>query len=80
MKNNEEAIEKIIKRRKWTWMGHTFKKPHNNITKQPLDFKDSGKTKRERHFTMRRKSIQEEIERQKERNIKSNQKDSTEYK
>ena len=37
-KTQEEKMTTQIRRRKWKWIGHTLRKPHNNVTKQSLFF------------------------------------------
>ena len=35
---DQEAVKISVKRRKWRWIGHTLRKPANNITRQALDW------------------------------------------
>ena len=37
-KTQKEKMTTQIRRRKWKWIGHTLRKPHNNVTKQSLFF------------------------------------------
>ena len=39
----QEPVKSVISRRKWSWIGHTLRKPKDNITKQALQWKPSGK-------------------------------------
>jgi hypothetical protein len=45
-RTGEEPIEIQILRRKWRWIGHTLRKPVNNITRQALRWNPQGKRKR----------------------------------
>ena len=38
----ECRIEESIKRRKWKWIGHTLRKPENNITRSVLEWNPQG--------------------------------------
>ena len=44
----QEPVKSIISRRKWSWIGHTLRKPKDNITKQALRWNPSGKRSRGR--------------------------------
>ena len=35
-KSQEEKVTTQIRKTKWKWIGHTLRKPHNNVTKQAL--------------------------------------------
>ncbi|BFY99655.1 hypothetical protein BsWGS_02695 [Bradybaena similaris] len=41
-------VEEEIRRRRWRWIGHTLRKPPNNITRQALKWNPQGKRKRGR--------------------------------
>jgi len=45
---NQQRIEIEIRRRKWKWIGHTFRKPKTNITHQALKWNPQGKRNRGR--------------------------------
>jgi hypothetical protein len=45
---NQETIEKIIKIRKWKWIGHTWQRPSNEVTSQALEWNPPGKRNRGR--------------------------------
>ena len=47
-RTDQEPVEISMKRRKWRWIGHTLRKPANNITRQALDWNPSGTRKRGR--------------------------------
>ena len=42
-RTGQEPVKSVISRRKWSWIGHTLKKPKDNITKQTLRLSPSGK-------------------------------------
>ena len=41
-------IEESIMRRKWKWIGHTLRKPENNITRCDLEWNPQGSRRRGR--------------------------------
>ena len=43
---NQLPAEDEIRRRRWRWIGHTLRKPANNITRQALSWNTQGKRKR----------------------------------
>ena len=45
-KTQEERMAIQIRRKKWKWIGHTLRKPHNNVTKQALFWNPQGKRNR----------------------------------
>ncbi|KAJ8717892.1 hypothetical protein PYW07_005822 [Mythimna separata] len=47
-KCRESPIDHQIKRRKWSWIGHTLRRDSNHIPKQALDWNPQGKRKRGR--------------------------------
>ena len=44
----EPPIDQQIKRRKWSWIGHTLRRDLDQIPKQALDWNPEGKRKRGR--------------------------------
>ena len=50
-----------IKRRKWRWLGHTLRKPADNITRRGLRWTPQGKRKRGRPKTTWRRSTEAEV-------------------
>ena len=44
----QEPVSKQILMRKWSWIGHTLRKPPNNTTRQALRWNPQGKRKRGR--------------------------------
>lgn len=57
---SQEPIEQQIKRRKWRWLGHTLRKPADNVTRRGLRWTPQGKRKRGRPKTTWRRSIEAE--------------------
>ncbi|KAI0220535.1 hypothetical protein LSAT2_027968 [Lamellibrachia satsuma] len=47
-KTKQEDISTTIKRRKWSWIGHTLRKDPTNTTKQALDYNPQGKRRQGR--------------------------------
>ena len=47
-KTNQRPIDEEIVRRRWGWLGHTLRKPTNNVTRQSLTWNPQGKRKRGR--------------------------------
>ena len=44
----QEPVAKQILKRKWSWIGHTLRKPASSITRQALNWNLQGKRKRGR--------------------------------
>ena len=44
-KIKQEGISTTIKRKKWSWIGHTLRKDPTNTTKQALDYNPQGRPK-----------------------------------
>ena len=42
----QEPVAKEILKRKWSWIGHTLRKPASSITRQALTWNPQGKRKR----------------------------------
>ena len=47
-RTNQLPVEEEIRRRRWRWIGHTLRKPPQNITRQALTWNPQGKRKRGR--------------------------------
>ena len=60
-KTNQEPVDVQIKRRRWKWIGHTLRKPRNNITRQALTWNPGGKRKRGRPKNTWRQGVEGEI-------------------
>ena len=59
-KTNQEPLSLQIKKKKFRWLGHTLRKPNNDITKQALRWNPQGTRKRGRpKLTWRRQLIKE---------------------
>ena len=50
-----------IKKRCWNWIGHTLRKPTNNVTRQALRWNPQGKRKRERPRNTWRRDLEVDI-------------------
>ena len=60
----QEPVSKQILRRKWSWIGHTLRKPPNNTTRQALRWNPQGKRKRGRPRNSWRRSTDTEMAQQ----------------
>ena len=54
-------IEESIKRRKWKWIGHTLRKPENNITRSAREWNPQGSRRRDRPKQSWRRSVKDEL-------------------
>ena len=61
----QEPVSKQILKRKWSWIGHTLRKPPNNNTRQALRWKPKTKRKRGRLRNSWRRSTETEMAQQK---------------
>ena len=68
----QEPVIRTIKRRTWRWIGHTFRKPDTDITKQAIEWNPVGNRKRGRPKDTWR--------RHREREMKANNKSWSELK
>ena len=50
-----------IRKRKWGWIGHTLRKPEDNITRQALSWNPQGKRKRGRPRQTWRRSLMDDL-------------------
>ncbi|GFR77510.1 hypothetical protein ElyMa_000510200 [Elysia marginata] len=57
----QEPIDTQITRRKWEWIGHTFRKPASNTTRQALFWNPQGKRKRGRPRSTWRRNTDDEL-------------------
>ena len=57
---DQEPVEWIVSRRKWTWIGHTLRKPKDHITRQALTWNPSGKRRRGRPKKTWRRCVEED--------------------
>jgi hypothetical protein len=53
-------IDLQIRRRKWGWLGHTLRKPIDDITRQALEWNPQGKRSRGRPMNTWRRTVLEE--------------------
>ena len=61
-KTKQEEISTTIKRRKWSWIGHTLRKDPTNTTKQALDYNPQGKRRQGRpKINWRRSTLQDKV-------------------
>jgi hypothetical protein len=60
-KTQQKSILQDIKRRKWRWIGHTWRKDPDDITRQALDWNPQGKRKRGRPKNTWRRSSEQEL-------------------
>lgn len=60
-RTNQDPIDVQIQRRKWSWIGHTLRKPATDITRQALKWNPQGKRKRGRPRNSWRRSIEAEM-------------------
>jgi hypothetical protein len=58
---NQDPVGQQIARRKWRWIGHTLRKPPQDITRQALQWNPQGKRKVGRPKTTWRRSCEEEM-------------------
>lgn len=58
---NQDPIGQQIARRKWRWIGHSLRKPPQDITRQALQWNPQGKRKVGRPKTTWRRSCEEEM-------------------
>ena len=56
-RSNMEIVETQIKRRKWNWIGHTLRKPADDVARTALDWNPQGKRKVCRAKTTWRRSV-----------------------
>lgn len=55
-----KRLEVMIKQRKWSWVGHTLRRPADNIARQSLDWNPQGTRLRGRpKITWKRSAVEE---------------------
>lgn len=59
--NNREPLSKMVTRRKWRWIGHTFRKPAGDITKNALDWNPQGSRRPGRPGNTWRRTIENDV-------------------
>ena len=60
-RTGQASTEEEIRKRRWGWIGHTLRKPANNITRQALRWNPQGKRKRGRPRNTWRRDLEAEI-------------------
>jgi hypothetical protein len=65
--NWTKAIEREIKKGKWSWIGHTLRKPSGRTVKDALDWNPQGKRKRGQPKETWRRNVEEEVREQSKR-------------
>ena len=60
-RTGEEDVEREIAGRKWRWIGHTLRKPPDNITKQSLRWNPQGRRGRGRPRSTWRREVEAEM-------------------
>lgn len=62
-RTQQKTIAQEITERKWRWIGHTWRKDQENITRQALDWNPQGKRKRGRPRNTWRRTTETELKR-----------------
>lgn len=60
-RTQQRPIAEEIVRRRWGWLGHTLRKPSNNITRQSLTWNPQGKRKRGRPRNTWRRDLDKDV-------------------
>ena len=60
-RTQQSRIEESIERRKWKWIGHTLRKPENNITRSAREWNPQGSRRRGRPKQSWRRSVKDEL-------------------
>jgi hypothetical protein len=59
-RTGQKLLERQIKKRKWSWIGHTLRIPSGKTEKDALDWNPQGKKKRRRPKKTWRRTVEEE--------------------
>lgn len=59
--SNCEPLEQTIKRKRWSWIGHTLRKPHDSICRQALEWNPQGNRRRGRPKQTWRRRVDNEL-------------------
>ena len=62
-RTGQDKIEISIKKRKWGWIGHTLRKPPDDITRQSLEWNPQGRRRVGRPRQSWKRSIQDDLKR-----------------
>ena len=60
-RTNQVKIEMDVLKRRWGWLGHTLRKPNNNIKRQALRCNTQGNIKRGRPKNTRPRDLEADI-------------------
>ena len=60
-RTGQSPVELEIRKRRWRWIGHTLRKPANNITRQALTWNPQGARKRGRPKNTWRRNIEKDL-------------------
>ena len=58
---DQELAEVLLKRRRWTWIGHTLRKPRDNIPRRALQWNPQGQRNRGRPKNTWRRGVEQEM-------------------
>ena len=64
-RTGQQPIEQELRRRRWRWLGHTLRRPRENITRQALSWNPQGKRGRGRPKNTWRRELETEIKKTK---------------
>jgi len=62
-RTGQKMLAKELGRRRWRWLGHTLRKPPENITRQSLQWNPQGRRKKGRPRTTWRRCMEEDMKR-----------------
>jgi hypothetical protein len=62
-RTKQETISNCITKRKWGWIGHTWRKPQEEITRQAIDWNPPGNRKRGRPKNTWKRSTLKDLQR-----------------
>lgn len=57
---NQEPVAQEIMKRKWKWIGHTLRKPNNDITREALEWNPQGQRRAGRPRTTWKRTVENE--------------------
>jgi hypothetical protein len=59
-RTGQKPLDRLIKKRKWSWIGHTLRKPSGITEKDALDWIPQGKGRRGRPKKTWKRTVEEE--------------------
>jgi hypothetical protein len=62
VKTNQESVETTIRRRRWTWLGHTLRKPSQTIVRQALKWTPQSQRRQGRPRNTWRRQLHSEMQ------------------